>query len=258
MKKVAVRVAVVLSLIVVAAFGVRGYMVWERTRDVLPAFTPVPVGEKAPRFQLVDAVVGETKLPEVKARLEAAGLACRDTSMRGLMKLGRETARQKMAEAEAKGEDPDAVSGASRAYYYSKKEQNPQVQWTCERIPLRSFSDENLREHIGDVTFIFDSEEHPLRYVVVSRKFKKGEDALVAAERSLEKFAVFGPPTKKSGAPVLEPGKPPFPRYSPVKSQWSFADRRAEVVVMNLGPRGVDVRELVEVPWPVEVTPPPK
>ena len=38
-------------------------------------------------------------------------------------------------------------------------------------------------------------------------------------------------------------------------TQWLFADRKATIGAMNMGGRGIDVREIYEVPLPVEVTP---
>jgi hypothetical protein len=256
-KKIVVRVLVVAAALVAAAFGVRAFMVWDRTRDVLPEFSPVPPGPRAPSVTLLGVEPGKTRFADVQALTTSLGYACRDTSMRGLMKQGREDVQKKMAEAKAAGEDPDTVSGASRAYYYSKKERNPQVQWSCEdvdvsRVPGAGYD----AEPRTTLSFVFDSEELPLRYVMVSRKFTSQSAAVAARDASLARFAFLGAPTTSVGAPNLDPSQKAFERLHPVSTEWAFADRRVTVSVMNFGPqKGIDVREIVEIPWPVTTTP---
>lgn len=260
MKKHLLRLGITLGLLAVGAFAIRQGMVWNKTRDVLPEFSAVPEGPRAPALQYLGVQVGTTTLAEVKQIASAVGYTCRDTSMRGLMRLGREQAQQKMAEAKERGDDPDAVSGASRAYYYSKKEQNPQVQWTCENVDLArldpAFATPNTEQA---VIFIFDSEDHPLRYVMTSRKFQSQSATRDAREASIARFAkTLGPAPKQIGQLDDRPGEKLFPRFLVVINEWTFADRRVSVTVMNRGPgSGIDLREVVEVPWPIAVEPTP-
>lgn len=261
MKRVLVRVLQVVGVLVVVAGAIRGYMVWDRSRDVLPEFTPVPAGPRAPAgFEVIAGISpGATTLAQVQAQTARLGWTCSDTSMRGLMTLGREAAQAKMAEAEARGEDPDAVSGASRAHYVSKKEQNPQVQWSCEKVDLIGLDPVVFanpgKAATGAVTFIFDSAALPLRYIVTSRKFFSQKETLEVFEAEVVRFtAALGAPTSRLGKPDLSGEQKIFARRNPVNAVWDFADRRATVGVMNMGPtRGIDIREIYEVPWPVIV-----
>lgn len=253
------RVLIVVAILVVAAFGIRRAMVWNKTRDVLPTFSAIPDGNRAPTIRLAGLEVGRTTLADVQALTAKLGWSCRDTSMRGLMQLGREQAQAKMAEAEAKGEDPDTVSGASRAYYHSKKEQNPQVQWACEEIDLQAL-DATFFEDGGDkntVIFIFDSEHLPLRYLVTSRKFMSQSQTRVARDKSIAALsAILGPPHASLGTPNENPEQKMFARHQIFRQDWKYADRAVSITVMNLGsPRGIDLREIIEVPWPIEVKP---
>ena len=254
MKKIIVRLAVFVGVIGLLAVGIRMGMIWNKTRDVLPAFSAIPAGARAPALRHAGVIVGTTTLAEVQKMTSAAGYPCRDTSMRGLMQLGRNQAQKKMAEAEDNGADPDAVSGASRAYYYSKKEQNPQVQWSCENVDLVKldpvFAGPGTKHA---VTFIFDSDAHPLRYVVTSRKFQSQAETRAAREQSIARFAQeLGPPATQIGQMDERPGEKLFPRQQVVINEWKFADRRVSVTVMNMGPvKGIDLREIVEVPWPL-------
>lgn len=239
--------------------GIRMAMVWNNHREVLPTFAPVPDGPRAPAFALGGVVPGVTTLAEVQQQTNAMGWACSDSSMRGLMQKGREQVQQKMAEARARGDDPDTVSGASRAHYVSKKERNPQVQWNCEDVDLGDLGDGLGGGEHGNALFIFDSPRHPLRVVTLSRKYFSQQAALVAFDEARERFASgLGTPTKHQGEPNRSnPETKVFARSMPVSEQWQFADRQGTVTALNMGPkRGIDVRESWEVPWPVVVAPP--
>lgn len=258
MKKILIGVLVGSFVVLLLAVGVRQAMIWNKTRDVLPEFKPIPEGSRAPTLVHAGVTVGTTTFAEVRELTARLGYECRDTSMRGLMQLGRETAQKAIAEAREQGFDPDTISGASRAYYYSKKEQNPQIQWTCEHIDLAhldpsfaSPSDKNT------VTLIFDSARHPLRYVVTSRKFQSQAAAKAAREISMGRFEqALGPSPTQIGQMDERPGQKLFPRMRVVTNEWSYADRRIAVTVMNMGPpKGIDVREIVEIPWPIVTEP---
>lgn len=83
-----------------------------------------------------------------------------------------------------------------------------------------------------------------------------GQTWLLVTLRSIEAFtAQLGHPTSASVRQPLEDDNPMtriFERMQPVSNEWSFADRRAEILVFNFGlPKGISVRETFEVPWPV-------
>jgi hypothetical protein len=251
------RILIVVVVLASLAGLIRVGMIWNKTRDVLPTMTPVPPGPRAPAWTVLGSTVGRTSLDDVQERASRAGWSCRDTSMRALMKNGREDAQKRIAEAKERGEDPDTVSGASRAYYYSKKEQNPQVQLTCEKVDLHSLSDVYPEGSMGDAVFIFDSVQHPLRYVVTSRAFMTQAAAVAAFDEAESRWsAALGPTTSSVGEPNTDPSKKAFARMLIVRRDWTFADRHGIVSALNFGPaKGIDVRELWEVPWPTVVEP---
>lgn len=259
-KQFATRGAIVVVSLVVLAFGYRGFSIWNKTRDVLPAFSPVPPGPRGPAdFSLLGLRPGVSTFADVSSFTTSLGLPCRDSSMRGLMRLGRSEAQAKIEEAKAHGDDPDAVSGASRAGYYSKKEQNPQVQWTCEDVDLTGFPGSAYgADPRGDVMLVFDSKDLPLRYVMVSRHYLSQKAAIAARQDSLARFAVLGPPTSTiGGEPNPDPTQKAFERRRPFQSEWLFADRKATVSAMNFGPpKGIILKEIYEVPWPTVVEAP--
>jgi hypothetical protein len=248
-----VRRAIGALVAVAVVGGIRIAMVWNNTREVLPTFTAVPEGPRAPAFQLGGMSAGITTLEVAQQRTRALGWTCSDSSMRGLMQQGREQVQQKMAEATARGDDPDTVSGASRAHYVSKKERNPQVQWNCEDVDLGQLDAALSGGEHGNALFIFDSPRHPLRAVTLSRKYSSQQVALGAFDAARERFRALGTPTLQQGEPNRSnPAAKVFARSMPVSVQWRFADRQGTVTALNMGPqRGIDVREAWEVPWPV-------
>jgi hypothetical protein len=257
--RIAAIAAIVIGVLVLSAFAVRGAMIWDRTRDVLPTLSPVPAGPRAPRpLHLLDVEPGRTTLVAVKAFTQARGWPCRDASMRGLMQAGREAARAKIDAAKAAGINPDTVAGASRAHSYSKKERNPQIQWSCEDVDVSGLTDlaAGAADLRADVVFIFDAAALPLRSVMVSRKLMRQSAALALRDAALARVADLGPPHEVQGAADLTPGEKIFQRLRLVSSSWRWADRRVTVSVMNFGPgKGIDVREIVEIPWPITTTP---
>jgi len=259
-KKYGIRGAIVVASLVVLAFGSRGVSIWNKTRDVLPTFSPVPSGPLAPAdFSVLGLRPGVSTFAEVSSFTTSLGLPCRDSSMRGLMRQGRAAAQANIEAATARGDDPDAVSGASRAGYYSKKEQNPQVQWSCEDVDLTVFPGTTWPAGTrGDVMVVFDSQALPLRYVMVSRHFTSQQAALAARQQSLARFAVLGPPTSTiGGEPNADPSRKAFERRRPFQTEWLFADRKGTVSTMNFGPaKGIIVKEIHEVPWPIVVAAP--
>jgi hypothetical protein len=243
----AVAVAAVLG-------GIRAAMVWNNHREVLPTFVAVPEGARAPAFELGGVSPGATSLAQVQQQTQALGWTCSDTSMRGLMQLGRTQVQHKMAEAAARGDDPDTVSGASRAHYVSKKERNPQVQWNCEDVDLGQLGQGLGGGEHGNALFIFDSPRHPLRVVTLSRKYFSQQAALTAFDAARGRFAALGASTRQGEPNRTRAEAKVFARSMPVSETWRFADRQGQVAALNMGPkRGIDVREVWEVPWPVTV-----
>lgn len=248
-KKIAKALGAVVVLLVVAAFGVRGYMVWEQGQDLLPTFMPVPDGPRAPKNSFLGLEVRKTTLPEAETVYRGVGANCLNSSMRALMEAKRKTVQKAMADAKERGEDPDTVSGASLANYRSKKERNPQIRLACEHVPLNAFNDRE-RAPGEDLYWliIFDSAEHPLRHTSVSRRL---QDTAVAAEewRSAVEAMTrrFGAPTKLKDLPG---SGDPFPMGVPFTASWDFADIHAEVNAFLVG-KEVRFTEKVEVPWPI-------
>lgn len=248
-KKIAKAIGAVAALLVLAAVGVRGYMVWERSQDLLPTFTPVPDGPRAPTRSFLGLELRKTLLPEAETVFRGVGADCKNSSMRVLMEAKRRDVQKAMADAKEKGEDPDAVSGASLANYRSKKERNPQIRLQCENVPLTAFTDRERAP--GEPLYwliIFDSEKHPLRHTSVSRRIM---DMAVAEE---EWRSAVESMTKNFGAPTVLKGPSgsgdPFPAGAYYQADWKFADVEAQVVAFRIN-NFVRLQERVEVPWPV-------
>jgi hypothetical protein len=258
LRRLGVAAGIVVGVGVVGAFAVRGYMIWDRTRDVLPTFVDVPAGPRAPATTYAGFALGRTSLGDVQAWTQQHQMQCRDASIRGLLQAGREEARQRIAEAKARGEDEDAVSGASRAWYYSKKEQNPQVIWSCENVDLQVLGDLPRGLARGSLSFVFDSATHGLRSLTIERKTKSQSEALAQWELASQALtALLGAPKTTPAKPPAEDGDPQtlvFERLRPVMVGWEFSNVRASLTAMNFGAaKGVSLRELFEVPWPFRV-----
>ena len=225
-------------------------MVWQRSRDVLPEMVDVPDGPRAPRREFLELSVGRSTLADAELLAKAKGVECLDTSMRAIMESKRAKVKEEMAAAEARGDDPDGVTGASLAKGRSKREQNPQVRLRCD-VPYGAFSDRPRVE--GAPLYwlmIFDSARHALRHTSVQRKFTDKTLAVDEYRAGVEAL------TKVLGAPssVKEPTTTAddiFPSGAMFQAEWKFADLRAEVVASNFG--SIRVMERMEVPWPVRV-----
>jgi hypothetical protein len=249
----ALKVAgIVLGVLLIVAGVVRACMLWDRARDKMPELTEVPEGRRAPAGSstLFGLVVGESRMGAV----DALGLAgCRNTSMRALMQKKRDAIKDAMKQAEARGDDPDGVTGASLANYRSRKEQNPQVRISCEPVAGAVFSDRQRGPETGRLLVVLDSAEHPVRHVSFARKIDEPMRALDEWNGAVAEMTKrFGEPTSTmNGEPAFQ--VPPFPRMKLFKNEWTFTDLRAEVTAMSFGARGIDVKEALEVPWPVRV-----
>lgn len=235
----------VLALLGAAAGGVRAYMVWQQSRDVLPTFVDVPAGPRAPAEAraFLGLTIGKSTLADAEALAREKGVTCENSSMRALMQAKREDTKKKMAEAEARGEDPDGVTGASLANYRSKKERNPQVRLACENVAASTFTDRARVAGDGlHWLVIFDSPAHALRHTSVSRRVDPG--VLGGEWRSAVEAM-----TARLGAPTTVKGDGEG-AYSEAK--WEFADLKAEVTAFKVGAKA-RFTERVEVPWPVRV-----
>ena len=248
LKKILIAAVALVVVGVGGAYGFHLWMVWDRTRDVLPEFHEPGPGPRAPMHSFLGVDIGTSTVADVAALWGAKGADCKDSSIRALMESKRQDVHKKMADAKAKGEDPDGVTGASLANYHSKKERNPQVRLACKVAPS-AFSDRDRVE--GDVLYwliIFDSKDLPARHTSVQRAFTDAAPAANEYRSAVDAFTkVLGPPTSVKETPprdgvVLAPG-------AMLRSTWNFADLTAEVSAMHLN--SIRVMERMEVPWPV-------
>lgn len=249
----AIAAAVAFAAAGVFALAVRTYL--ERKREaeeapfVLPQFKEPAAGPRAPRTDAFDVVVGKTPLAEVETEMARRNLACKDTSPRALMAA--------MRAERAKNAGVDAVSTAS-AKKKSAMEKNPQVRLSCEDTHSSLLRDRARPPSTGRLLYVFDSSAHPLRHVSFRRMHRDQVRALDDVREALRAMKErFGPPTSITGALPSMPEGPVedhtviFPRYVPFKAEWAWPDFEVTVSALSYGPRGVDVYEAAEVPWPV-------
>lgn len=248
-KKALVIAAGTLALLGAAAGGVRLFMVWRQSQDLLPEFIDVPAGPRTPRREFLGLEVGKSSVGDAELVAQQAGATCENSSMRALMAAKREQTKKQMADAEARGDDPDGVTGASLANYHSKKERNPQVRLACDKVALASFTD---RARVpGDPLYwliIFDSPTHAVRHTSVSRRIDLdlvGEEWQSAVDNMTKRF---GAPTK------LKPPEGDVAANAYYEAKWQFADLEAQVSAFRIGNKA-RFMERVEVPWPVRVSP---
>ncbi len=243
------------TLVVVAGFAYRGYQGYAKRKamsaPILPEFSEVPQGPRAPTTEGLGARVGYTMFAQLKPGTDT----CKDTSARALMKRMRAAKKKKAQEAKAKGEPVDAVSSASSGKK-SPMERNPQIRYSCENTEAHQIGDRDRTSAKGRLLYIFDSADHPLRLVSYRRLHRKHTSALKDAKTSVQAMIDrYGQPHSTTNAlpseAKLVAGMPIFPKYKPFKFIWSWADLRVTVSVMSYGRRGIDVLESVEVPWPV-------
>lgn len=243
MKKALLIAAGVLALLGAAAGGVRLFMVWRQSQDLLPEFVDVPAGPRAPTREFLGLKIASSTVADAELVAKQANVVCENSSFRALMAAKREDIKEKMAEAEAKGDDPDGITGASLVNHRSKKERNPQVRLACSKVPLTTFDD---RPRVpGDALYwliIFDSPAHALRHTSVSRRIEPDlldEEWRVAVDTMTRRF---GAPSKLKEVETIREAK------------WEFADLQAQVTAFKIG-KSVRFTERVEVPWPVRVEP---
>lgn len=254
MKKALLAVVV---LIVLAGAGSYGWRYYAATRTVLPDFTDLPPGPRAPAADGLGAQVGKTRFTEIEALGAQNGWSCKDTSARALMKIYREQKKKEREEKAARGE-VDAVTKASGSGKASAMGQNPQIRWSCEDTTSDRLKDRARPLAKGRLLFIWDSPDHPLRHVSYRRQHADEAQALTDAQQTLAAMtARYGEPHK-----ILKPlpdgvalGAKLFPRFDMYTYEWSWADVKVTVQVMGMA-QGADVYEAVEVPWPVRAEAP--
>jgi hypothetical protein len=237
--------------VLVLGYGFYRMHARRQIKDQLPSFTEPGPGPRAPSSSALGFVVGSSSLASVQQALARAGLTCADTSMRALMQQGRDEIRRQMQAREARGEDPDSVTGASRVDYRSPKEANPQVRLACDGVPSRKLEGGQRVPSRGRLLLVFDSPAHPLRHVSFERTFSSADIASALADLDTTRArlaAVFGNAT--AGVPV-DTDTRDLPWLSPRETRWHFVDLQVKASAINYGPRGVVVSEVVEVPWPV-------
>jgi hypothetical protein len=231
----------------------------ERERDLLPAFTEPPEGTRAPTSAAFGVVVGKSTVHDVEALLAQQGLHCDNNSARAMMERKRAQTKAEIDALQAEGKPIDGVSGASMINHKSKMERNPQVRLSCEDVVGTALGDRVRPASLGRWLFVFDSESLPLRHVALRRKAADPGAALVDLTSTSDALThSFGAPTRTQGDVdgASLPAQTPFPLMHPVKRTWSFTDLHAEVSVVNLGMRGLDINEVVEVPWPIRADAP--
>jgi hypothetical protein len=252
-------IAATLVLVVVLGYGAYGYYrVQKMNADVLPEFLEPGEGMRAPSSSALGVRVGTTPLADVEGLIAIWGLTCRDTSMRALMGEQRDKKKAEIENAKARGDDVDGISGASLIDYRSPKERNPQVRLSCENTANSKLKDRPREESAGRVLFIFDSPKHPARHVSYRRQHQNHPLARDDLAETVNYYVdLFGKPQVTSKLPPIEDdGSVRFPTVTPYKFEWQFADLRVRVEGMSFGKRGVDVNEVVEVPWPVRANAP--
>ncbi len=242
-----------LGMLAACAGAVRGYMVWDRSRDKLPEFRAPDLTHRAPTGEnaLYGINVGVDSRASIGEWLSRQHISCRDTSMRALMVAKRDQIAGDMARAKSRGEDPDIVSGASMLNYRSKSEQNPQLRLSCEGVAGAALPGTSAPTGMGRLLIILDSVEHPVRHVSYAYHLADNDQVLAAWNQSVQKMMRrLGSPTSVVASDPLsgddfQPGRL-------FKREWLFGDLRAEVTALRIGRRPVGLRETIEVPWPVQ------
>jgi len=244
------------GLVVVGIYSFKGIARYvEMHTDLLPTFTEPEEGPRAPTTAALGARVGFSTLKQVQEMFAAWGTACENTSMRALMQQMREEKKKEIAEAQARGEDIDGITGASMVNYRSKKERNPQVRLRCQG-GSSVLKDRPRLPSDGRALYVFDSDDHPLRHASYRRHHKNHPAALDdVAETVAAMTRVFGAPHESTPLPQEEQGRVRFEPWKRYIFAWKWADLRVEISALNMR-RTVDVNELIEVPWPVRADAP--
>lgn len=266
MKSPSRKVTVSLASLALVIAGVVGYYFYKKhqsQKDLLPTFTEIPVGTRAPASAysaFFGVQIGKSTYNDVKQLLEKQGLTCEDTSARALMENMREKKLQEIEEKKARGEEDAASTGASWLHHKSRLERNPQVRLTCHDTPSSKLGDTERVPAVGRWLFVFDSLEYPLRHVSYRRSHADADAAIVDFTKTLERLSsILGEPISKNGEIPAMPNDGSarkLPLFRPYKRSWGFSDLKVEASLTNFNKRGIDVYEAVEVPWPVRADAP--
>jgi hypothetical protein len=194
--------------------------------------------------------VGFSTLDEVKALLAEKKITCDDQSPMAMIEKIIAKYMTEAKEKQARGETVDMAKYEQYAAMY-RQSTNPQVRMSCEELPSSVLTDRARPEAKGRWLFVFDDAKAPLRLVSYQRMHTDPKLALSDFEGSVQSFGkLFGKETKSMGD-IPDAKAPEFKKLIPIKREWGFSDVQAKVVAINMGSRGVDVSEVVEVPWPV-------
>lgn len=209
---------------------------------------PLP-GPRAPTYEAFGAAIGSSRFAEIGKLVESRGLDCGDTSIRAMMDRRREKELKRLDEAKARGED--AVTAASWVNRRSKREANPQVRYSCPKIPADKLTDRKRMPSIGRLLYVFDSADHPLRHASFQRTHQDQAAALADFNDTLAALTkIYGPPTKPLTAELPTQGKDgavEFPGAVNYEASWEYPDLLVRTNVLRYG-KLVTVGERVEVP----------
>lgn len=236
--------SVLVTLSVLAAAG--AYRHWAANRPILPSYVePEPPFAPAARSLVASAVVGHTRLDELRAALDRLGIECADASV---SRFARRLREDRLAALEVSGRDE--IDGVTRASLSrpSRHERNPQVRLACD-VRIERF-DSGRTPGEGRVLAVFDSAETPLRSISLQRRLERDEDARIELSQSLSRLEqIYGAAHQRLGEPEVM-GRP-FRRFATEGAVWRWGDVEVRVTATRLGASGVSMDETVQVPWPV-------
>jgi hypothetical protein len=212
-------------------------------------FKDAPPGPRAPTYTAFGVTVGTTRFPDVEKLVRERGLECGDTSIRAMMDRRREKEKARIDEAKAKGED--AVTAASWVNRRSKREANPQVRFSCPKIPSTAVGDRTRPPSTGRLLFVFDSPDYPLRHTSFQRTHADHAAALTDFNDTVASLTkVYGQPTKPLNHPLPTPGKDgkvEFPGAVNHEISWEYSDLLVRANVLRYG-NMITIGERIEVP----------
>jgi hypothetical protein len=239
--------ALALVVVVLAGFTIHGFVLLAQKPDPFAHLVPPPPGPRAPIVDVIGLRVGDTTLVELHAWLDARSASCSDTAT-----IAKSDAAP-AAVAPSMPKHPSAGGTAPAGACPFKLDAGQQVRLTC-KIDAAKLGARFADTSQVELTFLLDSEDHPLRYVMIDRKLRSQSATHGEWTRATSAWRdVLGEPSAQSEEPTqaLE-GQKPFPRFKLFRQEWRYSDRRFEVQAMNFGPKkGIDVREVVEIPWPI-------
>ncbi len=208
---------------------------------------PPPDGPRAPKRSGFGVEIAKATYADIQKLTAEKKLGCSDTSIRALM----EAAKAKQAEG------VDAVTSASKAKK-SPHADDPYIRFACGTVSGTALGDRARPSQEGRLLFTFDAKETPLRHVSFRRSHRTAREAVQDATDTIASItAVYGKPTTAGALPELpKEGAAELPSLTLVTTEWNWADFRVKVSLFASTTGGVDVDELFEVPWPIQVVPP--